>query len=118
MIERKDVMPVNFLKKENFTGSDTGMRYRMEKASKEEETVLKVTVWPEPYGYDATPPEHKRVFSVYRGRNRKRCRVAEQPARKFPVTGYCSHPAQKRRAVNNNTLRDAQKRQNTPLYCA
>ena len=50
MIERKDVMPVNFLKKENFTGSDTGMRYRMEKASKEEETVLKVTVWPEPYG--------------------------------------------------------------------
>ena len=26
MIERKDVMPVNFLKKENFTGSDTGMR--------------------------------------------------------------------------------------------
>ncbi len=30
MIERKDVMPVNFLKKENFTGSDTGMRYRME----------------------------------------------------------------------------------------
>ena len=24
MIERKDVMPVNFLKKENFTGSDTG----------------------------------------------------------------------------------------------
>ena len=59
MIERKDVMPVNFLKKENFTGSDTGMRYRMEKASKEEETVLKVTVWPEPYGYDATPPEQK-----------------------------------------------------------
>lgn len=59
MIERKDVMPVNSLKKENFTGSDTGMRYRMEKASKEEETVLKVTVWPEPYGYDATPPEQK-----------------------------------------------------------
>ena len=23
-------MPVNFLKKEKFTGSDTGMRYRME----------------------------------------------------------------------------------------
>lgn len=59
MIERKDVMPVNFLKKENFTGSDTGMRYRMEKTSKEEETVLKVTAWPEPYGYDATPEEQK-----------------------------------------------------------
>lgn len=59
MIERKDVMPVNFLKKENFTGSDTGMRYRMEKAEKEEKTVLKVTAWPEPYGYDATPEEEK-----------------------------------------------------------
>ena len=29
--------------------------------------------------------------------------------------GYCSHPAKKRRAVNNNTLRDAQKRQKTPF---
>ena len=36
------------------------MRYRMEKAAKgEEETVLLVTVWPEPYGYDATPEEEK-----------------------------------------------------------
>ena len=27
----------------------------------------------------------------------------------------CSHPAKKRRVVNNNTLRDAQKRQKTPF---
>ena len=60
MIERKDVMPVNFLKKEKFTGSYRGMRYRMEKAAKgEEETVLFVTAWPEPYGFDATPEEEK-----------------------------------------------------------
>ena len=59
MIERKDVMPVNFLKKENFTGSFQGMRYRMEKAQREEETMLLVTAWPEPYGYDATPEEEK-----------------------------------------------------------
>lgn len=59
MIMRKDVMPVNFLKKEKFTGSDQGMRYRMEKTDGEEETVLTVTVWPEPYGYDATPEEKK-----------------------------------------------------------
>lgn len=59
MITRKDVMPVNFLKKENFTGSDTGMRYRMEKAQKDEETVLVVSAWPEPYCYDATPEEKK-----------------------------------------------------------
>ena len=71
MITRKDVMPVNFLKKEKFTGSDTGMRYRMEMTKREvpkedgadgetvEETVLTVTSWPEPYGYDATPEEEK-----------------------------------------------------------
>lgn len=35
MITRKDVMPVNFLKKEKFTGSDTGMRYRMEMTKRE-----------------------------------------------------------------------------------
>ena len=52
-------MPVNFLKKEKFTGSDTGMRYRMEMTKREvpkedgadgetvEETVLTVTSWPE-----------------------------------------------------------------------
>lgn len=59
MITRKDVMPVNFLKKENFTGSDRGMRYRMEKFQKEEDTVLLVTAWPEPYGYDATAEDKK-----------------------------------------------------------
>lgn len=63
MIERKDVMPVNFLKKEKFTGSDSGMRYRMEKTERDGEsggtTVLTVTAWPEPYGYDATPKKQK-----------------------------------------------------------
>ncbi|MBS6517649.1 MAG: hypothetical protein KH353_05545 [Clostridium sp.] len=59
MIMRKDVMPVNFLKKEHFTGSDQGMRYRMEKTDGDGETVLMVTVWPEPYGYDATPEDKK-----------------------------------------------------------
>ena len=56
-------MPVNFLKKEKFTGSDTGMRYRMEmtkrEVPKEDGAVLTVTSWPEPYGYDATPEEEK-----------------------------------------------------------
>ena len=59
MIDRKDVMPINFLKKENFTGSFKGMRYRMEKEAKEEETLLRVTAWPEPFGFDATPDEQK-----------------------------------------------------------
>lgn len=61
MIERRDVMPVNFLKKEKFTGSFLGMRYRMEKTDRGEgnDPVLTVTVWPEPFSYDATPEEQK-----------------------------------------------------------
>ncbi|MCC8024632.1 MAG: hypothetical protein LIP16_04920 [Clostridium sp.] len=61
MLELKDFMPINFLKKEKFTGSHRGMRFRMEKAEDEggEKAMLKVTVWPEPYGYDATPQDEK-----------------------------------------------------------
>lgn len=59
VIERKDVMPVNFLKKENFNGSYRGMRYRMAKAEKEDAACLRVTAWPEPYGFDATPEDQK-----------------------------------------------------------
>ena len=60
MLERKDVMPVAFLKKERFTGSLKGMRYRMEMAKEGEEARLKVTIWPEPYSFDATKEEDKR----------------------------------------------------------
>lgn len=59
MIGRQDVMPVNFIKKEDFNGSYRGMRYRMSKIEKDGETKLCVTAWPEPYGYDATPEEQK-----------------------------------------------------------
>ena len=31
MLELKDFMPINFLKKEKFTGSHKGMRFQMEK---------------------------------------------------------------------------------------
>lgn len=59
MIERRDVMPVNFLKKENFNGSANGMRYRMEKMAEGDLLRLCVTAWPEPFGYEATPEEEK-----------------------------------------------------------
>ena len=94
MITRKDVMPVNFLKKEKFTGSDTGMRYRMEMTKREvpkedgadgetvEDTVLTVTSWPEPYGYDATPEEEKtrKEFPFSEEGICERGRVAERAA--------------------------------------
>ncbi len=69
-ITTKDIMHIGFLKKERFTGSNEGMRYRMEKHEYEEEsdseqegdsgkkiTELLVSVWPEPYAYDHTPSE-------------------------------------------------------------
>ena len=60
MLELKDLMPVNYLKKERFTGSYNGMRFCMEKAEHEgSDTMLAVVVWPEPYGYDATSEEQK-----------------------------------------------------------
>lgn len=61
MLELKDFMPINFLKKEKFTGSYKGMRFRMEKLEIEggETPKLGVTVWPEPYSCDATPDSEK-----------------------------------------------------------
>ena len=40
MLQLKDFMPVNFLKKEKYTGSCKGMRFRMEKFEKEGERKL------------------------------------------------------------------------------
>ena len=61
MLQLKDFMPVNFLKKEKYTGSCKGMRFRMEKLDVEgaDGPRLGVTIWPEPYGYDATPEDQK-----------------------------------------------------------
>ncbi len=79
-----DIMHIGFLKKERFSGSAEGMRYRMEKYSFEvpdpeaaptapagedeaaavpvkTETVLRCTVWPEPFCYEKTPAEVKTV---------------------------------------------------------
>lgn len=56
MIEDKN-LPLNYIKKENLTGSYQGMRYLFQK--KEDELVL--TIWPEPYCFEKTPDEKKTV---------------------------------------------------------
>lgn len=55
MIDREHFMPVNFFKKEAFTGSDSGMRFLVRK----QEDQLEAFVWPEPYGFEATADEQK-----------------------------------------------------------
>lgn len=61
MLIKETFVPLQFFKKEAYTGSMKGMRYRIKK----EEEGLEVTVYPQPYCYEATPDEKKTktVFS-------------------------------------------------------
>lgn len=56
MIERKTLMSLGFLEKQNLTGSCKGMRYLLRKQG-EETARLGVMVWPQPYCSDAAPEE-------------------------------------------------------------
>lgn len=59
MITINDILPLNFIKKEEFSGSYKGMRFvlRMEKV--EEENKLRVYIWSEPLNFESTPEEEK-----------------------------------------------------------
>lgn len=57
MIQRSDILSMEYLKKTEFTGSHKGMRYRLEGVDGEDGKRLKVTVWPEPFNYITTPEE-------------------------------------------------------------
>lgn len=59
MIQREDILSMEYLKKAEFTGCHKGMRYRLEKVEKDGEKKLKATVWPEPFNFITTPPEQK-----------------------------------------------------------
>lgn len=59
MLKRENFLSLNFVKKEDFTGSHKGMRFMLHQETVEEEKKLKVYVWSEPFGFDATPDEEK-----------------------------------------------------------
>ena len=70
MIQRQDILSMEYLKKTEFTGCHQGMRYRLEKVQKatdeEDEdgkqivkTFLHCTVWPEPFNFITTPDSEK-----------------------------------------------------------
>lgn len=59
MIQREDILSLEFLKKTEYMGSHGGIRYRLEGVAEEEGRKLKVTLWPEPFAYAATPDERK-----------------------------------------------------------
>ena len=59
MLTRDDVLSLGYLKKATFRGSYRGMRFQMQKASRDEETILLVYAWPEPFTFDKTADELK-----------------------------------------------------------
>ncbi|MFA9376963.1 MAG: hypothetical protein ACERKZ_09450 [Lachnotalea sp.] len=59
MINNEHFVSLNFLKKENYSGSMQGMRYRLRKQGEKEELKLVVAIWTEPFSYPATAEEQK-----------------------------------------------------------
>ena len=60
MIQRDDILSMEYLKKTEFTGCHQGMRYRLEQTEDPEGgKKLLVTVWPEPFNFLKTPEEKK-----------------------------------------------------------
>ena len=60
MVQRNDILSMEYLKKTEFTGSHQGMRYRLEGVTDEAgEKRLRCTVWPEPFHFFATSPDQK-----------------------------------------------------------
>ena len=59
MIEKEKFHVLNYVKKEEYTGSMEGMRFMLKKKASGEETRLETIIWPEPFGYGKTPEEKK-----------------------------------------------------------
>ncbi|MDK2967587.1 MULTISPECIES: GNAT family acetyltransferase [Lacrimispora] len=60
MLNKENFVPIQFFKKEAYTGSMNGMRYRIKK----EDEGLEAAVYPQPYCYEATPDE-KKIKAVF-----------------------------------------------------
>lgn len=59
MLQKETFVPLQYLKKEAYTGSMKGMRYRVKKEGEN----LEACVYPQPYCYEATPEEEKHKAS-------------------------------------------------------
>lgn len=64
MIDKQTFHPLNYIKKEEYSGSMDGMRYMLKRIKSGEEDKIKVTIWPEPYGIHKTPEEEKESIEV------------------------------------------------------
>jgi hypothetical protein len=92
MIERKTLLALNFYKKEAFTGSWRGMRYRIAKEESEEGACLKAACWPEPFNFEKTP-EEKKIYEKFAFSEEGLCRAADWLNEKYQEGNYdTGHP--------------------------
>lgn len=67
MLDRENFININLLKKDIFTGSLNGIRYRLKKEVTEGEepiTSLLVTIWPQPYNFACTD-DHLKISKKF-----------------------------------------------------
>lgn len=58
MIDRSQILSFSHYKKgKAYTGSQKGMRYRIQKKDADDETKFFVWVWPEPFSFEKTDKE-------------------------------------------------------------
>ncbi len=60
MFDKDHFVSLNILKKEVYSGSMKGMRYRLEKVGEKTELKILVHIWPEPLCFDKTAEEKKK----------------------------------------------------------
>lgn len=64
MLDKETFHPLNYIKKEEYSGSMEGMRYMLKKVKSGEEDVIRVTIWPEPLNMFRTPEHLKESIEV------------------------------------------------------
>ena len=64
MLDKETFHPLNYIKKEEYSGSMEGMRYLLKKVKSGEQDVIRVTIWPEPFNLLRTPDDLKESIEV------------------------------------------------------
>lgn len=64
MLDKETFHPLNYIKKEEYSGSMDGMRYLLKRAKSGEEDVIRVTIWPEPLNLLRTAEHLKESIEV------------------------------------------------------
>ncbi|MCH5259342.1 MAG: hypothetical protein J1F18_06280 [Lachnospiraceae bacterium] len=64
MLDKETFHPLNYIKKEEYSGSMDGMRYLLKRVKSGGEDVIRVTVWPEPLNLLRTAENLKESIEV------------------------------------------------------